>query len=350
MQVVQIVKRFGPVGGMEEYAYRLTQELFKLGFRITVLCEINCSNDYRGINVIELGVHKKPHWLSHYRFSNKVNRWLSENHCDKRLVHSHERQSLHHVTTFHTTPFNFRKTRFARFLSLRNFFYEKLEKRELLGTNICAVVPVSNLLGNLIRLKHPEAAEVLKKAIHPGVDLRLSVAQSNRRIPHDGGTIGFIGKEWKRKGLPKAIRIWRELKKTRPNLKLKIAGVSSEVLSHLIENSDANVEILGFVKNKRSFYESIDLLLHPAKLEAFGMVISEALCMHVPVICSSECGASEVLSKSSSFHIPEGQSDASWVQSAEEILRISKLRFLSPKRWDDVAKEYEQLYKKIQCL
>ncbi len=333
---------------MEEYAYRLTQELFKLGCKITVLCEKNYTTPAKGISFIELGEHSKPHWLSHYRFSNKVNFWMTANLQSGCIVHSHERQAVHHVSTFHTTPFNLGKIRVARFLSLRNFFYEKLEKRELLGPNTRAVVPVSNLLGDLMRAKHPEAAEVIKKAIHPGVDLRLSVAQSNRRIPHDGGTIGFIGKEWKRKGLPKAIRIWRELKKTRPNLKLKIAGVCSEVLSHLIENSDVNVEILGFVKNKRSFYESIDLLLHPAKLEAFGMVISEALCIHVPVICSSECGASEVLSKSSSFHIPEGQSDASWVQAADEILRISKLKFLSPKRWDDVAKEYKQLYKKIQ--
>jgi UDP-glucose:(heptosyl)LPS alpha-1,3-glucosyltransferase len=348
LNIVQIVKKFGPVGGMEEYAYRLTQELFKLGLRITVLCEKNYSPDYRGINVIELGVHSKPHWLSHYRFSQKVNLWLSENHCDERMVHSHERQSLHHVTTFHTTPFNLGKTRIARFLSLRNFFYEKLEGRELFGSNTRAIVPVSNLLGDLIRVKYPEASEVITGAIHPGVDLRLSAVRSKGSIPDDGGTIGFIGKEWKRKGLPKAIRIWRELKKTRPNLKLKIAGVSPEVLSHLIEKSDTNVEILGFIKNKKSFYESIDLLLHPAKLEAFGMVISEALCMHAPVICSSECGASEVLSKSSSFHIPESQSDASWVQSADEILRISKLKFLSPKRWDDVAKEYKQLYEEIQ--
>jgi UDP-glucose:(heptosyl)LPS alpha-1,3-glucosyltransferase len=264
-----------------------------------------------------------------------------------RIVHSHERQATHHVSTFHTTPFNFGKLRFVKFLSLRNFFYEKLEKRELSGPNTCAVVPVSNLLGDLIRVKHPEAAEVIKKAIHPGVDLRLSVAQSNRMVPLDGGTIGFIGKEWKRKGLPKAIRIWRELKKTRPNLKLKIAGVSPEVVSHLIEKSDTDVEILGFVKDKKSFYQSINLLLHPAKMEAFGMVISEALCMQIPVLCSSECGASEISQKTSCCHLPHSHSDENWVKSTNEILGISKSQFLPPRKWDKVAEEYKLLYEGI---
>ena len=347
MNVVQIVKKFGPVGGMEEYAYRVTQELFKLGCKITVLCEKNYTSALKGINFIELGEHSKPRWLSHYRFSKKVNFWMTANPQLGRIVHSHERQAMHHVSTFHTTPFNLGKLRVARFLSLRNFFYEKLEKRELLGPNTRAVVPVSNLLGNLIRVKHPEAAEVIKKAIHPGVDLRLPVAQSNRRVPHDGGTIGFIGKEWKRKGLPKAIRIWRELKKIRPNLKLKVAGIRPGVVSHLIEKSDTDVEILGFVKDKKSFYLSIDLLLHPAKLEAFGMVISEALCMQVPVICSSECGASEVLLNTSCCHLPEGQSDENWVKSTDEILGTQKPHFQFPRKWNKVAEEYKLLYEKI---
>ena len=347
MNVVQIVKKFGPVGGMEEYAYRLTQELFKLGCNVTVLCEKNCATALNGIDIIELGEHSKPHWLSHYRFSAKVNHWLTRSPLANRIVHSHERQSMHHVSTFHTTPFNLGKHSVSKFLSLRNFFYEKLEKRELFGHHAHAIVPVSNSLGDLIRGKHPEAHNILKRAIHPGVDLRLSHAQSKCGVPSGGGTLGFIGKEWERKGLPKAINIWRELKKIRPNLKLRVAGVSSEVVSHLIEKPDTNIEILGFVKEKESFYQSIDLLLHPAKLEAFGMVIGEALSMQVPVLCSSECGAAEILKgKDGGGAISCNAKLHDWVGETEALLSSSQ-KIYYQNEWSFVAKLYMKMYRKI---
>ena len=55
-----------------------------------------------------------------------------------------------------------------------------------------------------------------------------------------------------------------------------------------------HVEILGYVKNKESFYQKIDLLLHPAKLEAFGMIVPEALSLGIPVLSSKETGASKI--------------------------------------------------------
>jgi UDP-glucose:(heptosyl)LPS alpha-1,3-glucosyltransferase len=346
LNIVQIVKKFGPVGGMEEYAYRLTQELFKLGFRITVLCERNYSNDYRGINVIELGVHSKPHWLSHYRFSRKVNRWLLENPKSDRIIHSHERESSHHISTFHTTPFNLGKPLILKFTSIRNYFYEKLENRELFSPSVQAIVPVSNRLGDLIRQKHPSCSNRIEVAIYPGVELKLPSIQSKREVPKEGGAIGFIGKEWKRKGLLKVINIWRELKKSRPNLKLKIAGVNAEACSHLIGKTDTNIDILGFVKDKELFYRSIDLLIHPAKLEAFGMVISEALAMGIPVLCSSECGASEVIKEDTGASLSHNSEISLWAEKASELLESNYLVDYR-RNWSTVASEYKKIYSEI---
>lgn len=104
MQVVQVVKKFGLVGGMEEYAYRLSIELSQLGIEIVVLCEKSFSKNSTKAKVIELGENSKPNWFAHYKFSQGVNKWLAQHPCNKRIIHSHERQSLHHVTTFHTTP------------------------------------------------------------------------------------------------------------------------------------------------------------------------------------------------------------------------------------------------------
>ena len=55
--------------------------------------------------------------------------------------------------------------------------------------------------------------------------------------------------------------------------------------------------------DKSKFFNSIDVLVHPAKLEAFGMVITEALSFGVPVLCSSECGAAEIISERYKVHL-----------------------------------------------
>ena len=159
-------------------------------------------------------------------------------------------------------------------------------------------------------------------------------------------TIGFIGKEWERKGLPKVISIWRALKTNIPNLKLRIAGVESVSISHLFKENDSDVEVMGFIRKKESFYESIDLLIHPAKFEAFGMVVSEALFMQVPVLCSFECGASEILEPSHGISMPENTGLAQWVAEAHRLLKAD-IDVAYERKWANVAIEYSGIYAKL---
>lgn len=345
MQIVQIVKRFGPVGGMEEYAYQLSIELSKMGHQVVVICEKSYVNPSMDIFVVETGFHRKPNWLAHYRFSRKVTEWLIENDSPHRVVHSHERQLDHNVTTFHTTPFGHGRGPFFRFLSLRNYFYEELERRELLGHQVRAIVPVSNKLGEMISSKHIGAKENLLGAIHPGV-AAPKVKPKERVVSADGGTIGFIGKEWERKGLPKVVQVWRDLKKVRPNLKLKVAGPLSEEVNHLFSSNEKNYELLGYVDDKPKFFELIDILVHPAKLEAFGMVITEALSFGVPVLCSSECGAAEVVGLNSGNVLSEECDSEEWASSASYILAQTN-NFTFTRSWASCAEEYKKLYELI---
>lgn len=40
MQLIHIVRRYGPVGGMERYVWELTLNLRALGHEVLVLCEV----------------------------------------------------------------------------------------------------------------------------------------------------------------------------------------------------------------------------------------------------------------------------------------------------------------------
>ena len=340
MQVIQVVKRFGLCGGMEEYVFRLTEELSTMGVKVKVLCEIQITRTDHDIIVIELGEGiKKPRWLSHIQFSNKVSIWVKNNVKRNEIVHSHERISCHHVTTIHSTLFNFPRKGLP---SLRKYMNEYLEKREMSSKRLKKVVPVSHLISKEIKVKFPFVKNVLNKPIPPGISpINCSRKKPIANMP----IIGFIGKEWKRKGLPKLIQIWRAITPKYPNSKLCLAGFPKNEDIGLTVQETNNVELLGFVEKKEDFYSKIDLLLHPAKKEAYGMVIAEACSLGIPVVCSKECGASYSELEVRSVDYSEGINF--WTK---EVLKCINEPYQgtassSIPSWNDTARSYSVLYK-----
>jgi UDP-glucose:(heptosyl)LPS alpha-1,3-glucosyltransferase len=117
----------------------------------------------------------------------------------------------------------------------------------------------------------------------------------SKQVPHDGGTIGFIGKEWARKGFEQFMRIAQQLHASRPNIKLLVLGPEKEQVKHLCANYSGDISFLGW-QASANYYQELDLLIHPASSEAYGMVISEAMASSVPVLVSSACGAASDVS------------------------------------------------------
>ena len=161
--------------------------------------------------------------------------------------------------------------------------------------------------------------------------------------------IGFIGKEWKRKGLLKVIEIWRLLRKEIPKIRLCLAGFPENEDLEFKGDEQEKIDILGYIENKESFFEQIDLLLHPAKQEAYGMVIAEALSVGIPVICSSECGASFHVPQDNCLSLPFDRPTELWAKYVFEILGKSPNnhfpRFSRP--WQNVAEDYIKVYQAV---
>ena len=222
-----------------------------------------------------------------YNSHKRVRGWVTITYMSNTLVHSHERVDCHNITTIHSTLFNF--PRKIALPSLRSFMNQRIERKEIISQKVKAIVPVSELISKQIKEKYPKSRDFIKNPIHPGV---ASINFERKTFNHSMPVIGFMGREWKRKGLPKVIEIWRELREEIPLIKLCLAGFDTLEKIGLEDHEKANIEILGYVKNKESFYQKIDLLLHPAKLEAFGMIVPEALSLGIPVLSSKETGAS----------------------------------------------------------
>ena len=346
MKVIQVVKRYGICGGMEEYAYRLVHELKSLGIDVSVLCETKI-NDPLNSNtlVIELNEsRKKPRWWSHLQFAKKVKKWVTLNNCENTIIHSHERIDCHNITTIHSTLFNFPKKKALP--SLRSSMNERIERNEICSPTVQAVIPVSEIISKQLRAKYPPCLKSLNAPICPGVsDIKIKKSPSNHDVP----VIGFIGKEWKRKGLPKVIEIWREVRKEVPLSRLCLAGFPEDEEIGIKKDERRFVDVIGYIEEKENFYHQIDLLLHPAKKEAFGMVITEALSIGIPVVCSSECGASYHVPLDLCHHLFYNAPAQLWVKSILEILNKSKNerfpKFSRP--WNNVAKEYLKVYQAI---
>ena len=348
MNILQVVRRFGPVGGMERYVWELTRELAAMGHHVQVLCEVDLSNGaLPDIQIHTLGeVRPKPRWLAHIRFSNRVREWLKLHPQTDTIIHSHERLQGHHITTFHGPPFaNIYSQPIWKRLSLRTTMNLWLERRELCSVGVQAIVPNSIRIADELAPYYPSIKEKLSEPIVPGVE---KTPQRNiQEIATDAGTIGFVGKEWKRKGLAMAINIVSKLAETRPNLTFLVAGPAAQDIQHLFKSASFKYELLGET-DARELYQQLDLLLHPARQEPFGMVITEALSAGVPAVISDVCGAASEITPSNGTLLSLNDPIKAWAEAIHLHLSNSGDQVTYDRSWHQVAVEYENTYQRLQ--
>jgi len=344
MEIIQIVKRYGPVGGMERYVWELTRELQRLGHQVTVLCERCHAEPPEGVSVVELGeTAKRPRWLSQVRFSARVTRWVREHPDACRIIHSHERLGVHDVTTFHGPPFaTIYERGWWHFISLRVWVRLYLERREMETAKV--IVPNSSFISKQLNRYYPELSCKLSAPIAPGVS---SIRQREIRVaPPDGGVICVVGWEWQRKGLPLAVKIVAALRQTRPNLELWVVGPDPSDIAPLFAEWQGGYRLLGW-REDNDYFSEVDVLLHPAQAEPYGMVIAEAMAARVPVVISDVCGAAEHVTVEAGSVLSLSDSIETWCNDVERQLHRSEPVPQFERSWGKVACEYEKIYQNI---
>jgi UDP-glucose:(heptosyl)LPS alpha-1,3-glucosyltransferase len=233
-----------------------------------------------------------------------------------------------------------------RRLSIRVWAYLRMEARELgvpPNPAVC-IVPVSAVIAKAISKHYPSVVNQIATPISPGV--MAMPKRPQRIVPEGGGTIGFIGKEWGRKGFALFMQIATQLQLHRPNLRLLVLGPEQKQVAHLCQDYLGAIAFLGW-QPSASIFQELDLLIHPASSEAYGMVIAEAMACQVPVLLSDACGAAVDVSIKHGTVLSLDDSIGQWARAGDALLRNSEpmLGYLRP--WAQVAAEYEMQYQRI---
>ena len=340
MKITYVVRRFGPVGGMERYVWETVLALSRQGHDLTVLCERCEQPTPAGLSIHQLGeAFPRPRWLALLRFGARVRRWLDDNPDPDRIVHSHERLACHHLTTYHGPPFaTIFERPWWRWLSLRVAMQLYLERRELSVAS--PIVPVSYFIRDQIAHYYPQWAPKLSRPVLPGV--LPGRPRENREIPAHGGIVGFVGKEWRRKGLDFAVQVMAQLRQRRPQLEFHVIGADPAEVQHLFKDWTSGYRLVPWSGDVP--YASLDLLLHPARAEPFGMVITEAMSARLPVVVSDRCGAAQEVSQDAGSVLSLNLSVEQWAEAVERQLSRPDPVPLYERSWDQVAAEYVDLY------
>lgn len=344
MEIIHIVRRYGPVGGMERYVWETTCALARQGHQIQVLCEYCIAEKPQGVTVHELGAMiYRPRWLYYWRFSRRVEKWLRTHPHPGCLIHSHERVGVHDVTTFHGPPFaSVRAKPWWKKISLRVAMQLFMERRELRVAQ--RIVPNSTVIAQQLAHYYPEYAHKIVAPIVPGV--LPGTVRTPRDVPRDGGIIGFVGKEWQRKGLPLAVEIVAQLRRKRPSAELWVIGPEESDIRHLFIGWQGGYRLFGW-REDAAYFQEIDVLLHPARAEPYGMVISEAMAARVPVVVSDACGAAERVTDAAGEVLTLDDPVEKWRDAVEKQLERAEAPPLFERGWDVVARECETIYRTL---
>jgi len=345
-KVIQVVRRFGKVGGMERYVWELSHALANQDLKVHILCEdVLDEAIHQNIKIHCLSsVYKKPRWLAMLRFSRNVTKWFKHNTLSNCIIHSHERTSIHHVTTFHGPPFaHIRNKPFWKRVSVRVKVWLYLEKRELCSRQVKFVLPNSRLIRKDLDYFYPCIKDRLHAPTYPGIkDSKIEV----KNLKDRPNIILFIGKEWKRKGLAFSVEIVEKLRLTDKSIQFWVLGPDPDSIRDLFKNWEDGFRLLGW-DNPKKYLPDARLLIHPAISEPYGMAISEATSFGVPVVISNNCGIASEISKKSGRVLALDVGIDLWIKACAIELKRNDLAHKVGKSWEELAYDHIKIYDSI---
>ena len=190
--------------------------------------------------------------------------------------------------------------------------------------------------------------------IHNGVDIALFNRNDREKFRTECGVakdeflVGMVGVVSEHKGVDDFLRAAGLMLKKLNNLKFVLVGPEkpsgfSQRMKQLAEelNISDRVIFTGFRHDIAEIMTSLDLLLTPSRVEAFGRVIIESLASRTPVVAYHVGGIPEIISNSEVGVLVPVDDVEKLAQEAVEILSDDTRReVLAQSGYDHVCKHF----------
>ena len=168
--------------------------------------------------------------------------------------------------------------------------------------------------------------------------------------------VGALGD--RRKGFDTVFEAWQAVCRDSDwNAQLLVAGSGAELPAWRArasrDGTAGRITFLGYRRDVADLMSAADLLVHPARYEAYGLAVHEALCCGVPVIVSSSAGIAERMPAALAgllLHDVDSADDLAtrfvyWRDHAADLRENTRSAgaALRQRSWDDMAREIADL-------
>jgi glycosyltransferase involved in cell wall biosynthesis len=231
----------------------------------------------------------------------------------------------------------------ARLAGVENIIYRRgsaIPIRNTILNRLIFKYLVTDIIANseetkrTILLNNPKLFDENKiRIIYNGIDLEEHQKAKSKLLYQrtDGEIIlGNAGRLTEEKGHIYLLELARILKEKKIKFKMLIAGTGKlRYRLHKIVRSykiEKEVKFLGFVKNIKSFNQSIDIFLLTSLWEGFGYVIVEAMAEEKPVIAFDIRSSAEIIDQGQTGFLVEKGNVEDLAEKVDILAKNEKLR------------------------
>lgn len=278
-------------GGMEQYAYDMSEELKRQGIEPFILTDgwkPDFVKRYNEVATVFAFKIRKSKW---FFCLNQLATLIRQHHIDTILCHSGK--------------YIFLSILLKKMTGIKVIFFKHNvlpAKTDIyhrwIQNQVDAFVCVSKCVYDAQIVKGKEDKYHL---IYNGINTHRFPEKQIEK-PHDRFVIGYAGRISEEKGIIELLDAIKYLHELGKSVELHMCGAISEQSKHMIETHIHNnhmelyVSNLGFQNNMNVFYRSIHCLVTPSKVkEAFGLVICESMYCKTPVITSTSGAQEEII-------------------------------------------------------
>jgi len=369
MKICHLINSFPlSTGGMQTYCYDLSRMLSQYNHDISVLVSgnINDSVPYKGIKILR----SKPLFsIGKATFSPSLLINLLRNNFD--VIHVHlpfhfgfeiaflvaKIKKIPIVVTYHCEAVDYGDN------LIKGFFMKSYNVlNNILLNYVDHIIFTTEDYSKLFNLAKSKIS-----IIPIGVDTNRfkvrdrTISRKYTRLPESKFIVLFVGNldihNYYKKGVEYLLNAVPLIRKDIPNIYVNLVGVTDIETENIIHSlcKDKNisdiVRISGYVSNKDLplHYIASNVLVLPSvsKLEAFGIVLLEAMASGLPIVASNIPGVRSVVKSSKAGFLVEPKSSG---DIAKSIVNIYKLKNMNKYAVEAVKKKYSWNQIAIQII